>query len=137
MKTLKKKKPKSVSQLKKEADNIFSKYIRTKYADSHTGLVACVTCGAQRLIAEMQAGHYISRGNNPLRFDERNVFPQDVACNIFKKGNYPAYSLFLVRNFGQGILLELEQASRAEKQWKTWELTEIIDKYKELMLELA
>lgn len=129
MKT-KKKKAKSVSQLKREADAVFSKYIRTKYSDAHTGLVECVTCGSQRPIAEMQNGHYISRGNNHLRYDERNCHPQDYACNVARKGNYPAYAAFMVRTYGADIIEQLQWESKEIKQWKPQELTELIDLYK-------
>lgn len=138
-KTTKSKKPKkpSVSALKKKADAIFSLYIRTKYADPHTGLVACVTCGTLHPIKEIQNGHYISRGNNWLRYDERNCHPQDYSCNIARKGNYPAYAAFIVRTYGVDRLEELHQESKALYQWKPHLLEEIISEYTEKLKKLS
>lgn len=123
-------KTKTVSQLKKKADAVFSQYIRQKYADPHTGLVACVTCGVSKPIKEMQAGHYETRGTNYLRFDERNVHPQCVGCNVFKKGNYPRYATFMVGRYGPGILEQLEEEAKVLTQFKPYQLEEIISLYK-------
>lgn len=129
-------KKKSIGKLKKEADAAFSTYIRTKYADPHTQLVACVTCGMQRPIKEMQNGHYVTRGNNHLRYDERNCHPQDYSCNVARKGNYPAYATFMVRTYGADILEQLEDESKQLKQWKDFELIELTKLYKEKTREL-
>lgn len=130
-------KTKSISQLKKEADNAFSRYIRQRYADDHTGYGSCVTCGISKPWKELQAGHYITRGSNILRFDERNVHPQCVGCNVFKKGNYPAYAIFMVRTYRPSILETLEQESKTLKQFRPFELQEIIDTYKEKIAALT
>lgn len=130
-----KKKTKSVSQLKKDADSEFSKYIRNKYAD-YAGYVTCVTCGVSKPIKEMQAGHYEKRSVNSLRFDERNVHPQCVGCNVFKKGNYPRYATFMVGRYGEGILEQLEEGAKEIKQFKAHELQAIIDDYKEKLEQL-
>jgi hypothetical protein len=124
------KKVKTVSQLKKEADSVFSRYIRISSSDS-AGFATCATCGLSKPWKEQQAGHYISRGNNTLRYNEQNVHVQCVGCNVFKAGNYPAYALFMVRRYGQNILQDLEQESKAMKQWKPYELQELIETYKQ------
>jgi len=130
-------KSKSVSQLKKEADATFSQYIRQKYADPHTGLVSCVTCGIMKPWKEMQAGHYESRGNNFLRYDERNVHVQCYGCNVARKGNYPAYATFMVRTYGTDILETLREESKFSLKFTTAELQEIIDTYKEKLKGLT
>ena len=85
------------SKLKKKAWDLFSKYIRIKYADKH-GFVKCITCNVTRHWQDgMQAGHFIDSRNNTVLFDERLVFPQCVACNMFKKGNKVNYTLFMMR----------------------------------------
>ena len=110
-----KKKPKTVSKLKHEADAIFSKYIRNKYAKD--GYISCVTCGLSKPITEMQAGHYISRSCNALRFDERNVFPQCYGCNVGRGGNYPKFTIYLLQRFGQDHLTQLDEDSKILKQF--------------------
>ena len=112
MKKKTKKKSKSLGQLKREFDTVFSRYIRLKY--SKNGLVQCVTCSKWAEIKSMQAGHYISRTYLSLRFDERNVHPQCPSCNVFKKGNLDEYAIWLIGTYGEGILEELN-----EKKWKT------------------
>lgn len=124
------KKPKTVSQLKKTADTVFSQYIRQFYADSHTGYVACVTCGQQKPWKQMQNGHYEKRSSQYLRYDERNCFVQCASCNVFKNGNYPRYAQFMLKNFGQERLDELEKDAQKIKQWTSQELEDIISHYK-------
>ena len=123
-----KKKP-TVSKLKKKLDAIFSKYIRIRDG----GL--CFTCNVKKPIKEMQAGHYHRRAINNLRYDEQNVHCQCVGCNMFKEGAKPAYAVNLLRKYGDNILHELEIKSKVRKQWKTFELEEMIAKYTEKVNE--
>lgn len=69
-----------------DADAIFSKYIRLKYADEK-GVVKCFTCNNKKHWTLIQNGHYIKRGHLYLRWDERNCRPQDEECNEYKSGN--------------------------------------------------
>lgn len=80
----------------------------------------------------MQCGHYISRSHNSLRFDPRNTFVQCVGCNVFKNGNYPAFTAFLINTFGHEYILDLEKEGRNIKQFTTQELESLIMKYKEI-----
>ena len=116
---MKRKKLKSISQLKKEADKHFSIFIRRR--DRY-----CVTCGA----LTAHAGHYISRSWLGLRYNERNVNGQCVRCNIFLKGNMDEYALFLKRKYGPDILEELKKL-KVPTQFKRKDFEEIIKKYKE------
>lgn len=129
MAVIPKPKKKSISKLKKDADAVFSRYIRLRYAD-HRGYVSCVTCGVSKPWKAMQAGHYEKRSINALRFSERNVFVQCVGCNIFQSGNYPRFAIYLTQNFGPTILEELAEEAKTLKQFKPHQLEEIIDLYK-------
>jgi hypothetical protein len=124
------KKKKSVSKLKKEADDIYSLYIRQRYADPHTGMATCVTCQVSKPWKEQHCGHYETRGTNSLRFDERNGHVQCVGCNIFKKGNYPTYARFMLQTYGPTILEDLARDAKVIRQFKPHDLEEIIDTYK-------
>lgn len=121
------KKP-SVTSLKKKLDSVFSLFIRNKYAD-HRGYVQCVTCKVWKLVKEMQCGHYVKRSCNILRYSEDNCFPQCMPCNVFNHGNYPAYTEFLINEFGANYVLNLVIVSRAIKKWTVRELQELILKY--------
>lgn len=117
-----KKKAKSISWLKKEADRVFSIWIRNR--DKR-----CVTCGNRN---NLQNGHYVSRSINILRYDERNCNAQCVGCNVFKRGNMDEYALFMIRTYGEAILSELGAIKRQLHQFSRQELEEIIAKYKSL-----
>ena len=121
-------KKKTVSQLKKQLDKLFSIYIRNKYADWR-GNVRCVSCGRLYQIKGIQAGHFVSRGNNSLRYSEDNVFPQCVSCNVFKNGNYPAFSVYLINKFGADYIIKLEKRGQKIKQFTVKELENLIKKY--------
>ena len=116
-------KSESVSSLKKKLDAVFSRFIRIRDKG------VCFTCGIQKDIKEMQAGHYISRSHNNTRYDEQNVHCQCVGCNIFKSGNMPAYALKLMEVYGPNILGVLEAKRRSIKQWTKDELKALIEKY--------
>lgn len=136
-KPLKKKKTKTptIKKLKKIADRVFSEFKRRETANS-SGLVRCYTCGHIYHWKDIQCGHYVRRSCMNLRYDTLNSFPQCYRCNICLKGNYPAYALNLLNDFGQGRLDYLSQQSKILKQWKPWELTDIINHYQQKIKEL-
>src|SRR3990167_7502127 len=110
------KKKKSISQLKKEADRVFSLFVRNRDK-------ACFTCGARE---NLQCGHFVSRSHNNTRYDPDNSKTQCVSCNVFKNGNYAEYAFRL----GGEKVAELRKRGRILKQFKRFELEEIIKKYK-------
>jgi hypothetical protein len=122
-------KTKSITQLKKELDIIFSLYIRQKYADEN-GNVECYTCGAIKPIKSMQNGHFWSRSHLSVRWDEDNCRPQDAGCNIFKHGNYIIYTQKMMQELGEEKFLELEvKKNMSFSPSKEW-LTKQIEFYK-------
>lgn len=80
-----------LQELIKDADKIFSQWVRLQGADSK-GICKCYTCGKKNHWLKMQCGHYIKRGNLFLRFDPRNCRIQCVNCNVFLDGNYAEFS---------------------------------------------
>lgn len=122
------------STIKKKLDKVFSLYIRTKYAVN--GIVECVTCGIKKEIKEIQCGHYIPRQHLSTRWDEENCYPQCIGCNVFRKGNYPAFSLFLVRNFGKERLESLELKRRQVTKLKEADLQEMYEEYADKLVAL-
>ena len=105
-----KKKDKSTSWYLKKADKVFSDFIRQRDKG------VCCTCGNKKEWKYQQAGHYEKRSCLALRFNEKNVNCQCVRCNIFLKGNYPAYSRFLMKKYGDNILYELEEIVKESKR---------------------
>ena len=90
---------------------MFSIYIRRK--DAVDGIAECVTCGDKKEWKYQQNGHYMSRGHYPTRWDETNCHVQDAKCNVFKKGNYTEYSLFMIKKYGVEHLEYLNQKAKS------------------------
>lgn len=97
MKSNKSKRQKAIDKL----DAIYSKWIRYTAASSQ-GYCKCVTCGKVGPIKEMQCGHFISRGEQAVRWEPRNTGVQCVACNIFGQGKQYEFSLYLDKTHGKG-----------------------------------
>ena len=115
------------SKLVKKLDNIFSQYIRL--SNSKNGNCTCVTCGkvGDWKNGGIQAGHFMSRKHYSTRWDERNVKPQCVGCNMFKSGEQYKFSLYL----GEQLSEELLQESHKIRKFTSDELEEMVTHYTE------
>lgn len=87
----KKDRKKTSSQLKKLLDKVFSEFIRRKYADKE-GKIKCYTCPKVLKWQELQCGHFVSRQHLATRYDEENVRPQCIGCNIFGGGKVSVFA---------------------------------------------
>jgi len=76
-----------LQDLIKDADAVYSKWLRMSSADK-SGTVSCYTCDLNMRWQASQCGHYVKRGNLFLRWDPRNTRVQGECCNIHKSGNY-------------------------------------------------
>lgn len=130
------KKAKTVSQLKKELDAVFSKYIRWAYADD-TGYVECYTCYAKKPVAQMQNGHFISRRHLSIRYSEHNCRPQCARCNIFAQGEQLKFYRRLSADIGEDKVQELEILSKQAVKFSRSELLELIAYYKQRLKDLT
>ena len=124
----------SIPSLKKKAWTLLSKAIRLEAADKN-GICKCVTCGQQKPWKEIQAGHLVSGRTNGILFDERGIFPQCYSCNCCRQGMGPEYTLFIIENYGQGLVDELIQKRREAVTFTRGELEEMIEGYKERIKE--
>lgn len=118
------------SKLIKKLDFIFSQYIRKKNADKN-GNCTCCTCGKVLHWKEIQAGHFMSRKHYSIRWDERNVHPQCVACNVFRYGEQYKYSIFLGKELSDVLYLQ----SKEIKKYTTDELQSSIERYGKMIKE--
>lgn len=119
-------KPKGISRLLREADSVFSKWVRLKYADQE-GFVSCYTCGHRNHYKKMQNGHYISRFYKKYRFSESNTRVQCSMCNMWKSGDIPTFRMKLI---AEGVDVESMEADYKELYKLTPEfLQETIAKY--------
>ena len=120
------------SKLVKKLDVVFSQYIRLSNADKN-GYCTCVTCSKKFHWKEIQAGHFMSRKHYSIRWDERNVKPQCVACNVYRAGEQYKYSLYLGNKLSQKLLDE----SRELRKFTNIELEEMITDYSERVKKLT
>ena len=125
---MRKPKKKSYSALKKEADRVFSIWVR-KRAANEFGIATCVTCLNAFEWPRLHAGHFIPRHYLATRWDERNVNCQCPQCNIFKKGAYVEYAAFLISFYGPGIIEELLREKRKTVKFSRSDLEALIEKY--------
>ena len=108
---MKKKKLKSITKVKKDVWDLFSKYIRLKYSDWR-GNVSCITCNKIFHWKNIQAGHFIQGRHNAVLFDERNVHPQCYSCNCCKHGNLIPYYEFMLKKYGKQVIEELKRKDK-------------------------
>lgn len=99
-----------------KADQVFSRYVRTK-AIQPNGLVPCYTCGKELTIEQMQLGHFMPRAFLQLRFNEDYNKPQCPTCNVTLHGNPKVFREKLEEEFGA------EQISKDTTFNPNWKLT--------------
>lgn len=134
-----KQKKTTITSAKKLAWDAFSKYIRTRDCLKTLGRKdcgLCYTCGREKEISGLQAGHYIPGRHNAYLFDEIQVHAQCYYCNGPLKGNWPEYYNALCRDFGREKADELKDKRWEVKQYKVFELQEIQRMYEEKLKEL-
>ena len=118
------------SKLIKKLDVVFSQYVRLSNSDDR-GYCTCVTCGKKGhwKTGGIQAGHFISRKHYSTRWDERNVKPQCVACNVYRAGEQYKYSLYL----GKKLSKELYDKSLEITKFTSNEIEDLIETYTNLL----
>lgn len=116
--------------LVKKLDRIFSRYVRMKSADEG-GTVSCVTCGKLDHWKDVHASHFVSRRHMSVRFDERNVHPACVRCNVHLHGALDNYAKYILDTYGGDVLHELISMKYITKKWTREELENLISKYEQ------
>ena len=112
------------SKLIKKLDVVFSKYVRLSNADKN-GFCTCVTCNRKYHWKEIQAGHFMSRKHYATRWNEDNVKPQCLGCNMYRQGEQYKYSIFL----GLELANDLYLKSREVVKFSTADIEQMIDDY--------
>ena len=129
-----KKKAKTRSYYVKKLDSIYSQYIRLK--DSRNGMAECVTCGEVKPWKDMQNGHYMSRAYQATRWLDMNCNVQCVACNVFKKGNYTEYAMYMINLHGPDGVEQLMKLAKTGEKITTPDLKARIIYYTEVVERL-
>ena len=119
------------TKLVKKLDVVFSKYIRLSNSDKN-GYCTCVTCGNKFYWKEIQAGHFMSRKHYSTRWDENNVKPQCVRCNVYRAGEQYKFSLYLGNNLSEELYIK----SKEIRKFTSLELEEMYNDFNERLKDL-
>ncbi len=120
-----KKRVKSRSQWRSEAQQAFNAYIRERDKDE-----PCISCGRFHN-GQWHAGHYRTTAAAPeLRFNEDNCHKQCAPCNNHLSGNLIPYRDRLADKIGYDRLIALEGPTKPKK-YTIEELSAIKDAYKQ------
>lgn len=120
----------SLSKAKARAWKAFSLYIRT--AGGKLDTVSCITCGRINSYKKMQAGHFVPGRHNAVLFDERGVHPQCYTCNVVLGGNGVKYYKWMLQNYGQKVIDDLERLDNTTVKYSVQDLLDIEKKYQDL-----
>jgi len=127
----KKKKAFSESKLTDIADKLFSLYIRRRDKD-----LPCCTCWQFK--EDMQCGHFVTRGEYSVRWDEKNADKQCWLCNskFWGNGEVWKHGKYIDKKWGEWTADYLEWQRGVCKVFDYQKL-EIIRKYYYKLLDLG
>jgi len=133
------KKPPTLPQLVKKADQAYSRYIRLRDSEYRNGqwVGECITCGRELVVVftdgswnpAANAGHYIGRSCKPLRWDDCNVNMQCAYDNAWrdKVDMIAAYKKGLDLKYGKGTAARLKRESTKLQKPSRQDLEQIIE----------
>lgn len=134
-------KHKTKSELLREADRLFSQFIRNRDADKN-GNIQCVGCGKVYNLEQVdkegkkivQPLHFIDRGVYSLRFDEDNCHAGCSYCNLDMHLNkngfaYRRYLEFMNMTYGEEMVAEMTLAHRKINKITEQQLRTVIEHY--------
>lgn len=123
---------KSVSQLTKELDKVFSLYIRQRDSDED-GYGRCVTCDKLGHYKEMDCGHFVSRSYKSVRWNEYNCALQCKRCNSYGAGEQYLFGKAIDKRWGDNISFVLQSSKHNSYKANKLDLIEKINYYKQLI----
>lgn len=114
--------------LTKKLDKVFSAYIRLRDA-MPSGYFACISCGQIKPFEQADCGHFFSRKNMSVRFDEDDCHAECRGCNRFSSDHLIAYQANLIRKIGMQRFELLSAKAHQAKHWSDFELEAMIKHY--------
>ena len=96
-----KEKVKTLPQLIKDLDDLFSIWVRRSNEDER-GIIRCFTCNRPLTFKIAQNGHFVGRQYKALRWDKVNCNPQCYVCNCLNEGEKVKYAIALDNKYGPG-----------------------------------
>lgn len=127
------KKKKTLAKAKNDLKPIFSLYIRMRDCLLTTGSLEygeCITCDFSGHISQLDAGHFRPKHSGNY-FSERGVHAQCRKCNRYSGGKPLEYRRQIIKLYGEGVDLELEEEARQIRKFTIPELEEMKRDYKE------
>lgn len=124
----------TLSDLIKEADAVFSQFVRLSAADKN-GIISCYICDSKVHWKESDAAHYIPRSCMRLRYEELNVRVNCKNCNQYLSGNLIEYAKMLELE-RPGLTEQLYEDRTIVYKHSRQELTDIINGYSSKVIEL-
>jgi hypothetical protein len=126
---------KNKNELIEVLDGVFSEYIRMRDADDN-GYCRCISCGKYYHFRDLHCGHFISRQNEAVRYNEVNNNSQCVSCNSFKQGMWFEYEQALIEKYGKDEVEKLKNIAKLGGKLDAWLLQEMIVEYRAKVREL-
>lgn len=121
----KRRKQTETKRLMKEALRVHSLYIRNRDGWK------CVLCGRKGKGNEIHNGHLIKRGKKSTLFDNANCNALCAGCNQQDNYYHEPYVNWFILKYGVEKYQDLIRVAAIPKQWKPYELQEIIDRCKQ------
>ena len=132
------KKQKTISRWKlvKQADSVFSTYIRLRDSDKK-GMVTCPLCWAKLPWKKSQNMHFIGRACRYYRYDEINCHAWCMRCNVMLNWNYIEYTRYMQKTYWiEYVDNMIAESKKIHKFWKP-ELLQVIDTYSEKIIKFS
>lgn len=105
-----------IAAFKKQAQKAVNAYVRARDRSAGYGCISCENGGIDH------AGHYYTvGGNDGLRFDDRLIHGQCVACNVFKSGNLESYQRGIIARYGEDYWQMMVSAKAEQKSGKAYD----------------
>lgn len=120
--------------LVKKLDQVFSLYIRLRYAKNE--IAECYTCGKKDHYKKLQCGHFMSRKHYATRWDELNCQVQCYSCNVMRYGEQYKFGLKLSKEIDIDLPEKLLAKTRNTIKYSDIDLLEMINLYKERIQNL-
>lgn len=121
----------SRSKLIKEADRVFSLYIRGR----DTGKPCC-TCGAP-WTEQAQCGHFMSRRYTSTKWTESNAHGQCFRCNMILSGEQYKHWQYIDEEYGEGTAKMIQDIAIKVDKVTDAEILETIQHYYKKCFELG
>lgn len=126
---------KSLSTLIKEADTVFSEFVRLSNSNGN-GYLDCFVTGDRLHWKYADAAHFIDRRHMATRYDLMNIHPTTIFSNRFDEFHKFNYRQKMFEVYGVQQVYALEAKSKQLTKFTRSELLELIDTYKLKLKEL-